>query len=671
MYSQQTHQQHRSVPHGYPLGIAHTDDERQQYRRYTQLFFRHLGISLLLSAMLVLYHALTHSWLPYSLPLFAGYEWIPPIFVALLYAYGGLPFVAMAEYELRQRTPGLMTLISLAITGTFLYNATAPHFVGGTGGAFLWQYVVLVNAMLFAHWIEVRSLYRASCMLDELASLIPNTAERLRDDCSIVDIPALALQKGDMVLVRPNKVIPADGTIIAGESDVDESNLTGEPLLVEKGRRDRVFAGTANGNGSFRMLVHAVGNDTVLARIMRSIWDAQDGTTRSKLVVNKIVQWVLYIGGGVTALVGLAWVLVNGLSLDMLKRLIAFMLISSPPALTLMEVVVPVVATVTVTVGVTIAVTNGLLVGKRAAPGAARKLRTRGTLGIYTTAKERIKVREEHQPVPILTPGEAEHLVTQAFCDPNEQFSFEAPSLEIFETLKGKGVCATHHDPSAEVDGVRMADLFEAALPKGLRPFSLEQSERGDNVVYVAQEDDAFIAAALSEKIREESRRAIERLHELGIEVALPTEQRDSVMAETIAQAVEQAKQRQYGVTSSLQAAEIAFASASNAGLPNVASSLRATSASAQQSMQGMQEEVDRALRVVTMNRDTYRKMLERMVASTGSSIVMLPIAAGVFLPIGVFFSPAVGIFFMTISTIIVVINAQRQQHVGVAVSEV
>jgi Cu2+-exporting ATPase len=248
------------------------------------MFRRRFWICLVLSIPVLLYSPTIQEWLNFTMPVFPGSRWITPDFAILIFLYGGTPFLRMAGWELRDRQPGMMLLISLAITVAFAYSLATLAMREATG--FFWELVTLIDIMLLGHWVEMRSVRQASGALDELARLMPDTAERITDG-GAEEVSVTDLQEGDKVLVRPGTSVPANGEIIEGEPDLNESMITGESKPVKKGSGDEVIGGTINGDGSLRVRVTATGEETALAGIMRMVKEAQEGKSKTQLLADR------------------------------------------------------------------------------------------------------------------------------------------------------------------------------------------------------------------------------------------------------------------------------------------------------------------------------------------------------------------------------------------------
>jgi len=256
------------------------------------MFRQRFWICLALSIPVLLYSPALQAWLGFRTPIFPGSPWITPIFSVIIFVYGGLPFLQMAVPEVRNRQPGMMTLISLAISVAFVYSIAALFITAGAG--FFWELVTLIDVMLLGHWIEMRSVRQASGALNELAKLMPDTAERIRPDGSTTEVPVTDLKAADLVLVRPGGSVPAGGEVEAGESDVNEAMITGESKPVGKKPGDPVIAGTINSDGSLRVRVKATGEETALAGIMRLVEEAQQSKSDTQVLADKAAGWLFY-----------------------------------------------------------------------------------------------------------------------------------------------------------------------------------------------------------------------------------------------------------------------------------------------------------------------------------------------------------------------------------------
>ena len=389
--------------------------EHVDHSGHEDLFRKRFWVSLLLSIPVLLYTPMLQMWFGFRLPEFAGGQWITPIFSIIVFLYGGVPFIQMAVPEVRNRQPGMMTLISLAISVSFIYSL-ATLFVN-LGEDFFWELVTLIDIMLLGHWIEMRSVRQASGALNTLAKLMPDTAEHIMPNGNIHTMPVSSLKIGDLVLVRPGASIPADSVVEEGESDVNESMITGESLPVKKVPGAKVIAGTINGSGSLRVQVSAVGEQTALAGIMRLVREAQQSKSRTQILADKAAGWLFYLAIGVALISAIAWTLSIGFDLFTLQRVVTVLVIACPHALGL---AVPLV----VAISTTSAAQNGILIRNRLALEAAREIDiiifdktgtlTKGEQGVVAT-----KVSEGMDEAQVLAltaavVGDSEHIIARA-----------------------------------------------------------------------------------------------------------------------------------------------------------------------------------------------------------------------------------------------------------------
>ncbi|HRQ32315.1 MAG TPA: HAD-IC family P-type ATPase, partial [Anaerolineales bacterium] len=339
---------------------SHTD-----HSGHEDMFRTRFWISLLLSIPVLLYTPMLQMLFGFRMPEFVGSQWMAALFAVIVFVYGGVPFLQMAVPEIRNRQPGMMLLISLAISVSFVYSLAALFLNLGEG--FFWELVTLIDIMLLGHWIEMRSVRQASGALNALAKLMPDTAEHIMPDGSVHTMPVSSLKLNDLVLVRPGASIPADGVVADGESDVNEAMITGESLPVKKVAGAKVIAGSINQDGSLRVRVSAIGEQTALAGIMRLVRDAQQSKSNTQILADKAAGWLFYLAIGVAALTAIIWTLALGFDLFTLERVVTVLVIACPHALGL---AVPLV----VAISTTSAAQNGILVRNRLALEAAREI---------------------------------------------------------------------------------------------------------------------------------------------------------------------------------------------------------------------------------------------------------------------------------------------------------
>src|SRR6056297_3423881 len=321
MMSDQQEQGHRKQDEGHPSGGS-----GDEHAGHEQMFRRRFWICLALSVPVLLYSPSLQDWLGFSMPAFPGSFWMVPVFSIIVFALGGIPFLRMAVRELRDRQPGMMMLISLAITVASVFSLATLGLV--EGDPFFWELVTLIDVMLLGHWVEMRSVRQASGALDRLAQLLPDTADRLTEDGRTEQVPVSELREGDLVLVRPGASVPVDGTVKDGTSEVDEAMITGESKPVAKEAGDEVVGGTVNGDGSLRVEVRAVGDETALAGIMKLVEEAQSGKSRGQMLADRAAGALFYVALGVAVLSAIGWWFVLGWDIAILRRVATVLVIA-------------------------------------------------------------------------------------------------------------------------------------------------------------------------------------------------------------------------------------------------------------------------------------------------------------------------------------------------------
>jgi len=331
-----------------------------------ELVFRNrFWICLLLTVPVLLYSHMLQMWFGFTPPQFPGSDWIGAGFAIVIFVVGGVPFLRMAAPEIRNRKPGMMVLISLAISVAFVYSLVMLFIDPASG--FFWEMALLIDVMLLGHWLEMRSVRQAAGALNQLARLLPDTAEQIDDAGNVQTVAAAALRIGDLVLVRPGASVPADGQVEEGESAVNEAMITGESSPVSKRAGDAVIAGTINGDGSLRVRVTATGDETALAGIMRLVEQAQQSKSRTQILADRAAGWLFYIALGAALLTAVAWTAAVGFNVEVVQRVATVLVIACPHALGL---AVPLV----VSISTTLSARNGLLVRKRTALESAKDL---------------------------------------------------------------------------------------------------------------------------------------------------------------------------------------------------------------------------------------------------------------------------------------------------------
>lgn len=656
---------------------GHTGNDR--HAGHSVAMFRDkFWLSLLLTLPTLGWGHMLQGALGYAAPSVPGARWIPPVFGTAVFAYGGAPFLKGAVREIRDRLPGMMTLIALAISVAFAFSVAV---VLGFPGMPLWEELAtLVTIMLLGHWLEMRSISQAQGALGELAKLLPSTAARVRGEGAserVEDVPISDLRDGDMVLVRPGAGVPADGVVRSGRSAVDEALVTGESAPVDKEEGATVIAGTVNGSGSLRVEVTGTGERTTLAGIMRLVEQAQSSRSRAQALADRAAFWLTWIalGAGVVTLV--AWLLSGATASTAIERFVTVLVIACPHALGL---AVPLVLAISTTLGAR----AGLLVRDRRGLEEARNLTTvvfdkTGTLTLgehRVVAVRTIGDLSEDQALRLSAAVEhdAEHPIARAIVTSAAEQGLEVPASSAFEAIPGRGVRSTVDGHQFAAGGPNLLTSLGVTPAPELQQFADDAAARGQSVVYLVEGNRALAAFAVADAVRSESAEAVRRLHEAGIEVVMMTGDTravaeavarelgiDAVLAQVLPEdkAVNiEALQRQ-GKRVAMVGDGVNDAPAlltADVGVAIGAGTKVAVEAGDIVLVRSDPRDVSR---IINLSRVSYRKMVQNLWWAAGYNIIAIPLAAGVLAHRGVILSPAVGAVLMSMSTIIVAVNAQ------------
>jgi Cu2+-exporting ATPase len=638
-------------------------------------------ISLLLTLPTVVWGHMLPRALGYTPPAVPGARWIAPALGTAVFFYGGWVFVQGAWRELRARLPGMMTLIALAISVAFLFSAAVTL---GYPGMPLWEELAtLVTIMLLGHWIEMRSISQAQGALGELAKLLPNTAIRLRGE-QTEEVPISELQEGDLILVRPGASIPADGEVVEGSSDVNEAMITGESQPVRKKAGDQGIAGTVNGAGSLRVRVTGTGERTALAGIMRLVEQAQASRSRAQALADRAAYWLTLIALGAGALTLVGWLVAGADAAFAVERLVTTLVIACPHALGL---AIPLVIAISTTLGAR----SGLLVRDRRGLEEARTLSvvvfdktgtlTRGEFGVVgiTTADGLRDV--EALKLAAAVERDSEHTIAQGIVRTAQERGVDVPRAEGFQALPGIGVQATVEGRSLLMGGPALLRTRRVRIPGSLTTAAEQAAKRGQTAIYLVEQNhqnggeaQALAVFSVADVIRPESREAVQALHQEGIEVVMltgdarPVAQAvaaelgiDQVFAEVLPdqkagkiQELQQGGKRVAMVGDGVNDAPALVTA--DVGIAIGAGTNVAVEAGDIVLVRNDPRDVPRIIR---LSRASYRKMIQNLWWAAGYNIVAIPLAAGVLAPQGILLSPAIGAVLMSLSTVIVAVNAQ------------
>jgi Cu2+-exporting ATPase len=669
------HMQHARKDHAAHAGHGtdHTGHE--------QMFRVRFWWSLLLSIPVLVYSEMIQMWLGFMPPMFPFAEWIPFVFSLVIFSYGGIPFLQMAAPELQDRKPGMMTLISLAISVAFIYSVVAQFINLGEG--FFWELVTLIDIMLLGHWLEMRSVRQASGALNELAKLMPDTAERIHHGDMTETVSVSALKQGDLVLVRPGASIPADGEVVDGRSDVNEAMITGESKPVSKREGMKVIAGTINGDGSLRVKVTATGNETALAGIMRLVEQAQQSKSKTQVLADKAAGWLFYIALAAALVTGIAWTIVDAFNIEVLTRVVTVLVIACPHALGL---AIPLVVAITTAMGAR----NGILVRNRLALEAAREIDvvifdktgtlTQGQFGVVDIATADGWDFDRALALAAAVEADSEHLIATAIRRFARDRKLSLPAISNFSALKGRGVQADLNNETYYVGGPRLLEMLSLTPEGNIKTFTESANNNSQTVVYLTTKGKIIAALSIADVIHPESKRAIDELHKMGIEVAMLTGDSQAVakavanqlgiervFAEVLPEHKDQkvVELQKLGKRVAMVGDGVNDAPALTRADVGIAIGGGTDVAIESAGIVLVHSNPLDVVKIFKLSRASYRKMIQNLWWAAGYNIFAIPLAAGVLAGWGILLSPAIGAVFMSVSTIVVAINAQLLRRIA------
>ncbi len=651
-----------------------------EHSGHEEMFRKKFWFSLVLSLPVLAFSETVQSWLNYSTPTFPLSEWIVPIFSVIVFYIGGLPFFRMANGELKEKQPGMMTLISMALAVAFLYSIGATIF--DLGQSFYWELVTLIDVMLLGHWIEMRSVRQASGALQELSKLIPDTAERIIENGEVETVEVSRLEKGDLVLIRPGASTPADGEVIKGQSTMNESMITGESKPVPKDVGDQVVSGTINGDGSLTVKINAVGDETVLAGIMRLVEEAQKSKSKTQILADKAAGWLFFVAIGVALITTIVWLIAIGWDVAVLNRVVSVLVIACPHALGL---AIPLVVAISTSIGAK----NGILIRDRVALESSRNLDTfvfdkTGTLteGVFALV-EMISQDDYKMDLALVKAAalerDSEHPIAKAIREKAREKRLAIPEISDFTAIKGKGVKGIIDGQQWFVGSSKLLEEKNLKLDGKIESFLKTFNEKGYTIVFLMTVEQVFAAFAMADQIREAAYETVEKLQKQVYEVAMITGDNKAV-AKTVANELgiknyfaEVLPENKDQKIRALQDQGKRVAMVGD-GVNDAPALARADVGIAIGS--GTDVAIESAgiilvdndprdiLRIIELSGATYQKMVQNLLWATGYNVIALPLAAGVLAPFGILLPPAIGALIMSLSTVIVAINAQLLNRV-------
>ncbi|QAS53597.1 heavy metal translocating P-type ATPase [Halobacillus litoralis] len=659
------HKNHDHEDHGHHDHDGH--DHGAMVEEFKQRFYISLFATipiLLLSPMIQDFIGLEFSF-PFDQYLLFG-------LATFVFFYGGWPFLTGSVDELKQKNPGMMTLIGLAIVVAYGYSSLV--IFGWSGKNFFWELATLIDIMLLGHWIEMKSVMGASNALQELVKLMPNEAHRLKEDGETEDVPLSELDAEDLVLVKPGEKIPVDGVITEGKSAVDESMLTGESIPIEKEEDGEVIGGSINKEGSLTIQVKNTGEDTYLSKVITLVEEAQNSKSRAQDFANRAAKWLFYLALGAGISTFIVWMAL-GFAFDVaLERMVTVMVITCPHALGL-------AAPLVVAVSTSLSAKQGLLIRNRPQFENARNIGavifdktgtlTKGEFGVTNVIQAEGKEEKEILYWAASVEQNSEHPLARGILEKARANEISLDRVEDFESITGKGL-------KGKVDGREVKVMSPGYMKEQDYAYDTEAfnelSEEGKTVVFVLLDDELLGMVALADMVRDSAKEAIAELKSRNIHSVMLTGDNEKVanwvadqleMEEVYAEVLPdhkadkvkevQAKGRKVAMTGdgindapALATADVGIAIGSGTDVAVETADIVLVKSNPKD-----------IVSIVNLSKNTYKKMVQNLWWAAGYNIFAIPLAAGVLAPIGVVLSPAIGAILMSLSTVVVAINAK------------
>ena len=646
--------------------VGHHDHHAMMVNDFRRRFFVSLIFMipiLLLSPMIQMFMSV--DWR------FTGDEYILFALSTLLFVYGGKPFLIGAKDELKKRSPGMMTLIAFAISVAFIYSAFAVLLSIGTD--FFWELATLIVIMLLGHWIEMKSVMGASRALDELIKLMPEEAHLILENGDNESVPVSQLKAGDEVLVKPGEKIPIDGIVFDGNSEVNEAMITGESVPVEKSDGDEIIGGSINGEGILKFKVNKVGDETFLSQVVKLVREAQESKSQTQRLADTAAKWLFYLALSAGTITFAVWMFMGKDISFAMERAVTVIIISCPHALGL---AIPLVTAVSTSIGAK----RGLLIRDRSAFENARKINsvvfdktgtlTKGEFGI-TDIKAIDRSEDELLAIAYSVESNSEHPIANGIVNEGKKKNLKLREVSDYKNLTGKGLQARIDDK--EIMVVSPGYIKNKEIEFDELHYE-ELAQQGKTVIFVLENNKLIGYIALSDMIRETAKEAVDTLRSMGIESVMLTgdNQRvasyvgkklnlDTVIAEVLphekSERIDELirKGRKVAMTGdgvndapSLARADLGIAIGAGTDVAIETADIILVKSNP----------LD-VVNIIKLSKATYRKMIQNLIWATGYNLIALPLAAGILYNQGIVISPALGAVFMSLSTIIVAINAR------------
>ncbi len=684
-HEEMKHEQHEEMKHeGHEKheGMKHEGHEpsggKEHGNHHTHMladFRKRFIVSFILTFPVLLLSPTIQDFFGFELR-FQGADFLTFLLSSAVYFYGGYPFLKGIKEELAEKSPGMMTLIAVAISVAYFYSSAVVF--GLPGGVFFWELVTLIDVMLLGHWLEMRSVMGASRALEELVKIMPSVAH-LKKDGETVDVNVDQLKIGDKVLIKPGEKVPVDGTVVDGTSSVNESMLTGESKPVTKKPGNEVIGGSINGEATFVVKVEKTGKDTYLSQVVELVRTAQESKSKTQDLANRAAMYLTVIALTVGILTFIFWIFFGQQLAFALERAVTVMVITCPHALGL---AIPLV----VAVSTSIAAKSGLLIRDRQAFERARNLQalifdktgtlTEGRFGvtdIVSLSGEEMGTGEENEKILSLAASleaSSEHPIATGILESAREKRLETRTVEEFSSIPGKGV-------QGLVEGKKFLVVSPGYLEeKGitLKDEKIEEIKaQGKTVVFLLEGDKVLGAVALADIIRKESREAISKLKSMGIKCIMLTGDNryvaawvsrelelDDYFAEVLPhQKAEKVKEVQAQYITGMVGDGVNDAPALAQADVGIAIGAGTDVAIETADIVLVKNDPRDVLNIIGLSRKTYSKMYQNLLWATGYNVFAIPLAAGVLYGYGILLSPAMGAVLMSLSTVIVAINAR------------
>jgi Cu2+-exporting ATPase len=671
---QHEHMHHDHTDHSMHMShVGHGHGGHGHHAMMVRDFKKRFWISLVATIPILLFSHMIQMFFGLQSLQFNGDSYVVFVLSSFVFVYGGWPFLTGLVSELKGRQPGMMTLIALAVTVAYVYSSIVVF--GLKGEIFFWELATLIDIMLLGHWIEMRSVMGASRALEELARLMPSEAHVVQPDATIVDVPLEQLKHGDKVLVKPGEKIPADGTVVRGESSVNEALLTGESKPLVKKPGDRVIGGSINGEGAITVEMQKTGKETYLSQVIELVRQAQESRSKTQDLANRAAVWLtgISITAGVITLA--VWAAMGEPFAFAIERTVTVMVITCPHALGL---AIPLV----VAVSTAISARNGLLIRNRVAFEHARNLQaivfdktgtlTEGQFGVTDIVTFDSRVSENDLlSMAASVESRSEHFIAKGILTAAKQRGIGLREPANFKSVPGKGA-------EAVVDGKMVGVFSPGYLTEneiaGPDERVNQLAAHGKTVVFVLSNQRPLGAIALADMIRTESREAVRQLRAMGIQCMMLTGDNkqaaqwvakelglDDYFAEVLphqkSEKIEEIQNR--GLTVGMVGDGVNDAPALAVADVGIAIGAGTDVAIETADIILVRSDPRDVAGIVKLARATYGKMIQNLWWATGYNALAIPLAAGVLYSVGILLSPAVGAVLMSLSTVIVAVNAR------------